>query len=602
MSAPPTLSQQLSAPDDTRALVEAALAGLQRDRIVERIWQRDHTVWRRDPAEIDNRLGWLTVAEEMRHAARIAELETFAGEIRAARYKHVVLLGMGGSSLCPEVLRATFGSRRGGPALIVLDSTAPAWVRRITQAIDPARTLFIVSSKSGGTIEVTSFFKRFWAQVERKKRGTQRAGENFIAITDPGTSLSALAAQHGFRRVFLAPPDIGGRYSALSDFGLVPAALLGLNLPALLDPALEMMDACRSDAAANPAAWLGAAMGALAKSGCDKVTFVVSPSIATFGLWAEQLIAESTGKDQRGIVPIALEPFAPPAAYSRDRLFAILRVEGDNNAALDRHVAQLKNAGHPLIRIPLKNRYDLGGEFFRWEMATVVAGHILDIHPFDQPNVQESKDNTRRVLDKYQSSGALPDVDRAAVLSSPGQLADFLGQAQPGDYAALMAYVDQSPAVEAALAELRAAILERYHLPNTAGYGPRFLHSTGQLHKGGANNGLFVQLIANSTRDVPIPGELFSFGVLISAQALGDLASLQAHKRRALRVELGANVAAAVRALTRSIAGRTAAAKKPAAGKRLSPRAAPKRQAAKPARRPGSKALRHKNLRSKTAE
>jgi len=583
-------SQQLSAPDDVRAAIEATLADLRRDRIVERIWQKDHTVWRRDPVEISNRLGWLTVPETMR--PHVPELEAFADEVRAARFKHVVLLGMGGSSLCPEVFRATFGSRRGYPELIVLDSTVPAWVRRVTQAIDPARTLFIVSSKSGGTIEVMSFFKHFWSRVERKKRG--EAGENFIAITDPGTSLGALAAQHGFRHTFLNPSDIGGRYSALSYFGLAPAALIGMNLPALLDPAMEMMNACRVDVAANPAAWLGAAMGALAKSGCDKVTFIVSPSIATFGLWAEQLIAESTGKDDRGSVPIALEPFAPAAAYSRDRLFAVLRVEEDKNAALDRHVAALKSAGHPVVTLELRDRYDLGAEFFRWELATAIAGHILGIHPFDQPNVQESKDNTRRVLDKYKSTGTLPDADGAARTPPSGSLADFLGQARPGDYAALMAYVDASPPVAAALAELRAAILERYHLPTTSGYGPRFLHSTGQLHKGGANNGLFIQLTTHSTRDVAIPGELFSFGALAAAQAIGDLASLRSHDRRAIRIDPGSNAASGIRALARSIGGKITAAKKLTSRKKASTRStAPKRKAAaKKSRPPNPKPIR----------
>jgi glucose-6-phosphate isomerase/transaldolase/glucose-6-phosphate isomerase len=538
---------QLTAPAEARALIEATLNQLRRDRVVERIWQKDHTVWKPDPAEIDNRLGWLDVAGRMWPEAD--DLDRFAGEIRAARFKHVVLLGMGGSSLCPEVFRVTFGSRRGFPTLIVLDSTVPAWVRRVTQAIDPARALFIVSSKSGGTIEVRSFFKHFWTLTEKQKRG--RAGENFIAITDPGTRLAALATQHGFRRAFINPPDIGGRYSALSYFGLVPAALIGMELPKLLAPAIDMMEACRTEVAANPAALLGAAMGALAQAGRDKVTLITSPSIATFGLWAEQLIAESTGKDDRGIVPIALEPFAAPGAYARDRLFAVLRVEADHNGALDRHVAALKKTGQPVITLALKDRYAIGAEFFRWEMATAIAGHILGIHPFDQPNVQESKDNTQRMLDAHKSSGALPEPEPAAL-----PLADFLRQARPGDYVALLAYLDQSPGVDAALAALRAAILEHHQLPNTLGYGPRYLHSTGQLHKGGANNGLFVQLTARVKRDAPISGDLFSFGVLAAAQAGGDLASLRARDRRAIRIDLGADPAAAIRRLARTIGGR----------------------------------------------
>lgn len=555
-------SQQLSAPDNVRNLIGSTLAGLRQDRIIERIWQRDHTVWRRDPMEISNRLGWLEVAETMR--AHAAEMAAFGEAVRSMRFKHAVLLGMGGSSLCPEVLRATFGSRRGHPELIVLDSTVPAWVRRVSRAIDPRRTLFIVSSKSGSTIEVMSFFKHFWAMVERQKHG--KAGENFIAITDPGASLSALAKQYGFRRAFLNPPDIGGRYSALSYFGLVPAALMGLDLPALLDPAIEMMNACKVEAGSNPAAWLGAAMGALAKSGQDKITLVASPSIAAFGLWAEQLIAESTGKDRRGIVPIALEPAAPIEAYSHDRLFVVMRVEGDANAALDRHVAALRNAGYPVLAIDLHRRDELGAEFFRWEMATAIAGHILGIQPFNQPNVQESKDNTQRVLDKYKSTGAF----KADPPADAESLDDLLGRAKPGDYVALMGYFQESPQIAAALHRLRLAILERRHLPTTFGYGPRFLHSTGQLHKGGADNGLFIQLTANAGRDVRIPGELFSFRVLSTAQAIGDLASLRAHKRRVIHIDLGSNVAAGIRELARSIDG--AATRKKATARNVSAR------------------------------
>ena len=553
----------VSISSDARSIVEATLDDLRRNHIVERVWQKDYTVWKPDAAEIGNRLGWLDVAHEMRR--RADELALFADEIRAAGFKHVVLLGMGGSSLCPEVFRATFGSRRGYPTLAVLDSTVPGWVRRVTQSIEPERTLFIVSSKSGGTIEVLSFFKHFWALTEKKTRS--RTGEHFVAITDPGTRLNLLAAQHGFRRAFINPPDIGGRYSALSYFGLVPAALIGMNLPALLDRATAMMEACRTDAFANPAAWLGAAMGALAKSGRDKLSLITSPSIAAFGLWAEQLIAESTGKDGQGIVPVALEPFAPPSAYSGDRLFVALRVAGDDNQALDRHLAALKAAGHPLIALDLRDRYDLGAEFFRWELATAIAGHLLSIHPFDQPNVQESKDNTQRVLDRYKSTGALPQPSQAPLTPQTARLTEFLEKACAGDYVALIAYLDELPDVAAALADLRQAILNRYHLANTLGYGPRFLHSTGQLHKGGANNGLFIQLTSRSGRDVPIPGELFSFRVLAEAQAAGDLDALRAHQRRAVRIELGSNPAAGIRRLARAIGGKVSSTTEPAAGR-----------------------------------
>lgn len=563
------LASQWVAPDDVRDLVDSTLGDLRRNRIVERIWQKDHTVWKPAPAEITNRLGWLSVADEMRR--NISDVTVFAEDIRSARFRDVVLLGMGGSSLCPEVFRATFGSRRGYPRLTVLDSTVPGWVRAVTESIDPVRTLIIVSSKSGGTIEVMSFFKHFWSKVERKKRG--KAGENFIAITDPGTSLNALATQHGFRRVFLNPPDIGGRYSALSYFGLVPAALIGMDLHALLDPAIEMLRACHAEASANPAALLGAAMGALAKTGRDKLTIVASPSIASFGLWAEQLIAESTGKDGRGIVPIALEPLVRPERYSPDRLFVVLHVVEGDDRGLPRIVDALHSAGHPVLTFRLADRYALGAEMFRWEMATAIAGHVLGIHPFDQPNVQESKDNTRRVLDRYQSHGKLPNAE------SSGSLAGLLSQARPGDFVALMGYLTESRAIVRAIHDLRAAILERFQLPNTFGYGPRFLHSTGQLHKGGANSGLFVQLVTNGARDVPIPGELFSFGALAAAQALGDFISLQSHGRRVIRIDLGSNPVTALRELTRSIGGKVISSRKPAARKKTArnPNAAVKR-------------------------
>ncbi|MBI5828936.1 MAG: bifunctional transaldolase/phosoglucose isomerase, partial [Chloroflexi bacterium] len=494
--------------------VDAALADLQRRNIVARVWAQDHTVWKPDPREIADRLGWLTVADTLQEHAK--DLAALADEIRAAGFTDVVLLGMGGSSLAPEVLRATFGKRHGYPRLRVLDSTVPAWVRRVTRAIDPARTLFIVSSKSGGTLEVLSFFKHFHALVVKAKG--ERAGENFIAITDPGTNLQRLAEAHRFRRVFLNPPDIGGRYSALTYFGLVPAALTGVDVHELLARGGCMAEACASCVPAheNPGAWLGAALGTLASAGRDKVTFVTSPVISTFGLWAEQLIAESTGKEGRGILPVALEPLMGVGDYGNDRLFAYLRLDGDDNRAPDDHVAALERAGQPVIRLTLRDRYDLGAEFFRWEFATAIAGALLGIHPFDQPNVQESKDNTAAVLREAQATGQMPPTE------TTGALADLLAAAQPGDYLAIMAYVNGTPQVEAALEDLRSAIMGYYHLPNTLGYGPRFLHSTGQLHKGGTNNGLFVQLVADWGEDLAVPGEAHTFGKLAASQGLSE--------------------------------------------------------------------------------
>ncbi|MBI4789787.1 MAG: bifunctional transaldolase/phosoglucose isomerase [Chloroflexi bacterium] len=525
----------------THADVDATLVDLQRRAVVRRIWAKDHTVWKSDPREITNRLGWLTVADTLHEHAD--ELIAFTDEIRRAGFKDVVLLGMGGSSLAPEVFRVTFGKRRGYPRLHVLDSTIPAWVRRVTQAIDPAHTLFIVSSKSGGTLEVRSFFKYFYALVAKNKR--KRAGENFIAITDPNTSLQQLAESYHFRRVFINPPDIGGRYSALSYFGIVPAALAGVDIHTLLQRGECMAESCAECVPAheNPGAWLGAVLGAFAKARRDKVTFITSPRIATFGLWAEQLIAESTGKEGKGILPIAQEPFASAKEYDADRVFAYLRLDGDDNRASDRHVVALEKAGQPVIRVTLRDRYDLGAEFFRWEFATAIAGALIGIHPFDQPNVQESKDYTAAVLNGARAKSMIPPTPNT------GTLADLLAQAHSGDYVALMAYVNGTPQVDAALNDLRSVLLKQYRLPNTLGYGPRFLHSTGQLHKGGANKGLFVQLTADGGETLPVPDEGYSFAQLAASQVVGDYASLLNHERRVVRIHLGRNSVHEIRQL-----------------------------------------------------
>jgi glucose-6-phosphate isomerase/transaldolase/glucose-6-phosphate isomerase len=382
------------------------LEDLAAGQVVERLWAKDHTLWKPDPTEIDNRLGWLTVAEQM--LEQIGALRTFARSAKDSGYRDVVLLGMGGSSLGPEVLRCTFGSARGFPRLWVLDSTVPQVIVEVTRAIQPARTLFIVASKSGGTIEVMSLFAHFWELVSRTKGN--RGGAQFIAITDPGTSLEKLASERGFWQTFANPPDIGGRYSVLSYFGLVPAALMGLDLARLVDRGIAMAEACRCHAPLdrNPGAYLGAIMGALGRQGRDKVTIVASPGISTFGLWAEQLLAESTGKEGKGLIPVAEEPLSRPSVYGRDRIFVYLRLKGDKNGRLDDHVAALERVGHPVVRLELRDRYDLAAEFFRWEFATAVAGYFLGIHPFDQPNVQESKDNTHRVLKEVEATGRLP--------------------------------------------------------------------------------------------------------------------------------------------------------------------------------------------------
>ena len=526
--------------------VESTLADLQQRDVVGRIWRRDHAVWKPDPEEITNRLGWLTVTEIM--CEQIPMLEVFAEDVRTAGFQHVVLLGMGGSSLGPEVLRKTFGSADDYPEFIVLDSTVPAWVQGVTETIDPARTLFLGSSKSGSTIEALSFYKHFRSLVERAI-GKEKAGRNFVAITDPETSLERLAREHGFQRVFLNPPDIGGRYSVLSYFGLVPAALMGIDITSLLDRADCMREGCASCVSPrdNPGAWLGAIIGTLASQRRDKLTLVTSPSITSVGLWVEQLIAESTGKERKGVIPIEGEPLLAPESYGDDRLFVYMRLAGDDNASIDASIGRIESNGQPVVRLDMRDKYDLGGEFFRWEFATAVAGAILGIHPFDQPNVQQAKDLTELLLQEYQTTGLLHDIE------ADNSLDRLLAKARPGDYLAIMSYIHQTPDIDHELTALRHKVMEHYRIATTCGYGPRFLHSTGQLHKGGPDMGLFLQITADHQNDLPIPGEPYTFRVLVDAQALGDLRALQEKDRRVARVKLDTDEASAIRALTSSL-------------------------------------------------
>jgi transaldolase / glucose-6-phosphate isomerase len=492
------------------APVSERLERMDRDRVVERIWRKDHTVWKDDPTEITDRLGWLDVTDLMHE--RIGELEAFANKAAADGFETAVLLGMGGSSLAPEVFMRTFGSADGALELIVLDTTHPATIRRIAGLLELPKTLFVVASKSGGTTETLSHFAHFWESAPN--------GQQFVAITDPGTSLETLARDHGFRSVFLNPDDIGGRYSALSYFGLVPAALIGAPLHEVLDRSEEMEVASARvvPAAQSPGATLGALMGESAKAGRDKITLALPEEIASFGSWVEQLIAESTGKQDRGIVPIVGEPLGPPDVYGKDRLFVAI---GDPP-----EIDALESAGHPAARLAFDGREQIGGEFFRWEMATAVAGSVLEINPFDQPNVQEAKDVTRAIL----ADGSVEDPgfdDLGALLKEVGE----------GDYVAILAYLDRTSEIEDAIEHVRLAIRDRYRVATTTGFGPRFLHSTGQLHKGGANNGVFIQIVdADRSVDVPIPGKPHTFGTLIDAQALGDLRSLRTRGRRVARV------------------------------------------------------------------
>jgi transaldolase / glucose-6-phosphate isomerase len=530
--------------------VDARIAQLQKEDAPRRLWAKDSTLWTADPKkreEIRDRLGWLSVAEKM--LEHVSELKQLARDART--YSDVVLLGMGGSSLCPDVLRNTFGSTKGHPRLHVLDTTDPATILAVRSKIRIQDTLFIVASKSGETTETLSHFAYFWGEVNSNGRAGA-AGRHFAAITDPGTSLEKLAKEHGFRWIFRNPPDIGGRYSALSYFGLVPGALIGVDVAEMLERAVEMSHSCADSVPVdkNPGVWLGAVMGELAVGGRNKVTLIASPKVATFGYWVEQLIAESTGKEGKGIVPVEGEPVGKPAVYGDDRLFVYIRMDGD---PIHRAVQALEKAGQPVVTLTLRDKLDLGGEFLRWEIATAIAGSILRIDAFDQPNVQESKDNTKKVLAKFRASGKLPAAESVAASKSKSGVKSLLERAKPGAYFAIMAYTTRTAGSEAAIAAIRTAIRDRTHYATTAGYGPRFLHSTGQLHKGGPKTGLFLQVVQDDTKDVTIPGQPFSFSVLKQAQSLGDLQSLTSRRLPVLRVTLGKDVAAGWKALAAAV-------------------------------------------------
>jgi len=529
-----------------------ALKRQDQEKWVERVWQKDATLWKNEEAHkiiIKNSLGWLTVTSEVRR--RLAQVNDIVADVRKAKFTHALLLGMGGSSLCPEVLRLTFGKKAGYPDLAILDSTEPASVKSRAARAKPEKTLFIVSSKSGSTTEPNAFLAYFYEQV-RKKKGA-KAGDNFIAITDPGTSMEKTARDKKFRHVVLNPPDIGGRYSALSFFGMLPAALMGINVRELLDSATSMADATSAfvTASKNPGAQLGAALGVLAAAKRNKVTFLLSKDIASFATWAEQLIAESTGKEGKGIVPVESEPAVPADVYGSDRVFVAIETRPDPKIAAT--LRAVKKAGHPTIRIHVPAKVDIAAEFFRWEFATAIAGAWIGIDAFDQPNVQESKDLTREYLERYRDTGNLTEATPVledggvAVFSMNGTgtgptleetIRRLLDQTRPGDYVAILAYIERNARNEAALQAIRKNILVARHVATTIGFGPRFLHSTGQLHKGGDNNGVFIQITADDDLDVPVPGQAYSFSVLKEAQALGDMSALAKHHRRALRLHL----------------------------------------------------------------
>lgn len=534
------MNQQQTHLGPCQGRIDARLNQWEQQQIGRRIWARDFTVWSLQPRpELVDRLGWLALPAAMPDTR--AEIDQLASKVAGEGYERIVLIGMGGSSLAPEVFEQTIGHQPGRPPLTVLDSTHPMAVAAAGRAIDARRTLFLVSSKSGTTAETTALFRYCWSLVEAVDHS---AGRHFIAITDPGTPLERLAAERAFRRTLKGLPDVGGRYSALSVFGLVPAALIGLDIAAVLDQAAAMARACGEAVAVrdNPALMLGAALAEAALAGRDKLTLIVPDILAALSAWIEQLVAESTGKDGKGIIPIVGETLHDPAAYSDDRVFVAVNLAGHDDPTIARHVAALAAAGHPVIAMTLEGPLALGQEFFRWELATAAAGAALGVNPFDQPDVQLAKDLARQAMAGATARGTALERSHAIEATNSqlsGALADWLEAARPGSYLAIQAFLAPDPEITQQLRHLAAALWTRTHLAVTIGYGPRYLHSTGQLHKGGPPTGLFLQLVDDPPEDVYVPGTADTFGRLIRAQADGDLRALEKRGRRVLRISLG---------------------------------------------------------------
>ena len=555
--------------------VKAALEDWQKNSKVRRLWLRDTTLWTR--SDEARWLDWLELPENRRRGAGL--LRKIAGQASSEGFAHALVLGMGGSSLCPEVLAKTFGKSPEFPELHVLDSTDPAQVLALERKLDLASTLFIVSSKSGTTLEPNILMQYFYERMQQTV-GPEKAGQHFIAITDPGSKLQQAAERNGFRTILYGLPGVGGRYSALSAFGMAPAAAMGLDAERILDRAAEMALSCSAclPAAQNPGAVLGAVLGVLGRTGRDKVTLIVSPKIAALGAWLEQLLAESTGKSGRALIPVDREPIGPPEVYAEDRVFVYIRLDSDPDAAQDAGVESLIQARHPVVRIGVAEPCDLGQEFFRWEVATAVAGSILGIHPFNQPDVEASKAATMDLADEYEATGSLPsetpiwkgngirlftDAANAQALASQlkgsQSLAAWLRahfeRLQRGDYFALLAYVERNEPNESVFQEIRRIVRNRKRVATCLGYGPRFLHSTGQAYKGGPNTGVFLQITADDPSDIPVPGRKYTFGVVKAAQARGDFQVLSGRNRRVLRVHLSADVPAGLAALQAALPG-----------------------------------------------
>ncbi len=566
--------QHCDFPEPLKKAVDAAIQDWQAKEKVNRLWKGDTSLWTKD-AE-DKWLGWLHIAEDQ--ANHIQQLTQAADEAAKAGFAHALLLGMGGSSLCPEVLKLTFGKQSGRPALHVLDSTDPAQIKAIESQIDPAKTLFIVASKSGSTLE-PNIFRQYFFNVSERASGKGNAGKQFVAITDPGSKMQQVAETNKFRYVFFGVPSIGGRYSALSNFGLVPGAMMGVDLRRFLDRTEEMIEACAATVSAveNPGVILGAILGTLHNAGRNKVTIITSPAIYDLGAWLEQLLAESTGKQGKGLIPVDRERLGPPEVYGNDRIFAYLRLAGNADQQQDAQITALRKAGQPVVTIDVADKYDLGQEFFRWEIATAVAGSIIGINPFDQPDVEASKMVTRQLTTEYEKSGSLPpetpffeqdgiklfaDERNAGALKKlagensnlSGFLRAHLNQLGAGDYFALLAYVQMNSAHEDALQTLRHSVRDKKRVATCLGFGPRFLHSTGQAYKGGPNQGVFLQITCDDAADLSVPGQKYTFGVVKAAQARGDFQVLAERGRRALRVHLPKDVKSGLEKLGKAVA------------------------------------------------
>ncbi|MGD1063673.1 MAG: bifunctional transaldolase/phosoglucose isomerase [Terracidiphilus sp.] len=569
------MSIRLAIPAELRGAVDAATADWQANRKIERFWKKDPSLWTRDGEE--QWMGWIDIVE--RQQKDLSSLAELGGDVHSAGFKSALLLGMGGSSLCPEVLAKTFGPQPGFPALHIVDSTDPAQVLAACEAVDLGEALVIVASKSGSTLE-PNILKQFFYEQVRRVVGTENAGSHFVAITDPGSKMEQVAKHDGFRYIFYGDPQIGGRYSALSNFGVVAATVAGLKVGKLLDEAAKGVASAKEPIQSNPGVQLGLLLGTAANAGRDKITFFTSPEIYDLGAWLEQLIAESTGKQGKGITPVDREAIGAPEVYGNDRVFAYVRLKNAADASaqsdLDAKVAAIEAAGHPVVTIEIGDLYEIFGQFFTWEIATAVAGSVMGINPFNQPDVESAKIETRALTDEYEKTGELPERQpvlkeagielyateayaaqlraQAPTDTLTGFLRAHLAQLRAGDYFAALAFLPMFPEHEAAIQVLRHGVRDRKHVATCLGFGPRFLHSTGQDYKGGPNTGVFLQITAKHAKDAEIPGQRYSFGVVIDAQAAGDLAVLESRGRRALRVHLGADVAAGLNALNAAVA------------------------------------------------